>query len=102
MANILEHDYLVEDKNEKVSLGGVVIGLALNSVYYYQKEAYGATYETKIKQAEIEKQGKAIAEKVVQRLRENKEMNDVPITVALFEQKERSSVVPGNFFIILI
>lgn len=97
LANILEHDYLVEDKNNQVSLGGVVIGLALNSVYYYQKEAYGATYETKIKQAELEKQGKAIAEKVVQRLRENKEMSDVPITVALFEQKERSSVVPGNF-----
>ncbi|MBA9028687.1 MULTISPECIES: CamS family sex pheromone protein [Bacillaceae] len=97
LAHILEHDYLVKNKDNTVSLGGVVIGLALNSVYYYQKEAYGATYETKIKQAEIEKQGKAIAEKVVQRLRENKEMSDVPITIALFEQKERSSVVPGNF-----
>ena len=38
----------MNEDNNKISLGGVVIGLALNSVYYYQKEAYGATYEAKI------------------------------------------------------
>jgi protein involved in sex pheromone biosynthesis len=97
LAHILEHDYLLKDENNQVSLAGVVIGLALNSVYYYQKEAYGATYETEIPQEEMEAQGKAIAEKVLQRLRAMEELEGIPITIALFEQKESSSVVPGNF-----
>jgi protein involved in sex pheromone biosynthesis len=97
LAHILEHDYLLKDENNQVSLAGVVIGLALNSVYYYQKEAYGATYETKIPQEEVEAQGKAIAEKVLQRLQAMKELEGIPITIALFEQKESASVVPGNF-----
>jgi len=33
LAHILEHDYLIKGDNEKVSLGGIVIGLALNSVH---------------------------------------------------------------------
>ena len=96
LAHILEHDYLVK-KNNKINLGGVVIGLALNSVYYYQKEAYGATYETKIDKAKVEAEGKKIAQEVLNRLRQKNKMKDIPITIALFEQKEKSSVVPGNF-----
>lgn len=96
LAHILEHDYLVK-KNNKINLGGVVIGLALNSVYYYQKEAYGATYETKIDKAKVEAEGKKIAQEVLNRLRKMDKMKDIPITIALFEQKEKSSVVPGNF-----
>ncbi|AZV41110.1 hypothetical protein BAOM_0454 [Peribacillus asahii] len=97
LAHILEHNYLVKSDNNKVSLGGVVIGLALNSVHYYQKEAYGATYETDISSSELEKEGKKIAGQVLKRLRSMDEMKDIPITIALFEQKEKSSVVPGNF-----
>ena len=55
MAHILEHDYLIKGDNEKVSLGGIVIGLALNSVHYYQKEQYGATFETKISHDVLER-----------------------------------------------
>ena len=52
-----------------MSLGGVVIGLALNSVHYYQKEAYGATYEKKIDSKELKQEGEKIAEEVLKRLR---------------------------------
>ena len=97
LAHILEHNYLVNEGNNKISLGGVVIGLALNSVYYYQKEAYGATYEAKIDSQKVETEGKRIAQEVLNRLRQMDGMKDIPITIALFEQKERSSVVPGNF-----
>ena len=97
LAHILEHNYLVNESNNKISLGGVVIGLALNSVYYYQKEAYGATYEAKIDSQKVETEGKKIAQEVLNRLRQMDGMKDIPITIALFEQKEKSSVVPGNF-----
>lgn len=97
LAHILEHDYLVKEDNNKIRLGGVVIGLALNSTYYYQKEAFGATFETKIDKKKVESEGKKIAQEVLNRLRQMDGMRDIPITVALFEQKEKSSVVPGNF-----
>ncbi|RFU68918.1 CamS family sex pheromone protein [Peribacillus saganii] len=98
LAHILEHDYLLKDDKNNVSLGGVVIGLALNSVHYYQKEEFGATFETEIAQKTMEQEGKKIAEKLLQRLRGMDELKNVPITIALFEQKENKSVVPGNFF----
>jgi protein involved in sex pheromone biosynthesis len=100
LAHILEHNYLeaVEGKDGTYKLGGVVIGLALNSIHYYQKEAYGATYETEITHEKLASEGKKIAQEIVNRLRKMDELKDVPITIALFEQKSRSSVVPGNFF----
>lgn len=98
LAHILEHNYLVKDDKGTVKLGGVVIGLAMNSVYYYQTVKYGPTYEKKIDHAKVEKEGKKIAEEVVKRLRKIKGLKTVPITIALFEQEKRSSVVPGNFF----
>lgn len=98
LAHILEHNYLVKSDDGKVGLGGVVIGLALNSVYYYQKEQYGATFDTEIEQDVIEKEGKRIAEEVLKRVRQIDELKDVPVTIALFEQESRTSVVPGSFF----
>ncbi|MFB6468550.1 CamS family sex pheromone protein [Cytobacillus sp. Hz8] len=98
LSDILEHNYLVKNDKGTVSLGGVVIGLALNSVYYYQTEKYGPTYEKKIDHAKVEKEGKEMAAEVIKRLRGIKGLRTVPITIALFEQQERSSVVPGNFF----
>ncbi|MGN1386586.1 MAG: CamS family sex pheromone protein, partial [Bacillus sp. (in: firmicutes)] len=97
LAHILEHNYMVKKSDDTVSLGGVVIGLALNSVHYYQKEAYGATYETEISEKDMMEEGKKIADEVLQRLRGMKGLGEVPITIALFEQESNTSVVPGNF-----
>lgn len=97
LAQILEHNYLVsEDGTAK--LGGVVIGLAMNSVHYYRKEQYGPIFEVKIDDKKIEEEGKRIAQEVVSRLRQTKGLEEVPITIALFKQESRSSIVPGNFF----
>ncbi|WP_102272831.1 CamS family sex pheromone protein [Cytobacillus massiliigabonensis] len=98
LAHILEHDYYVKNEEGKYKLGGVVVGLALNSVYYYQKVQFGAWYETEIDHAELEREGKKLADEVLKRLRKMDELKDVPITVALFEQQSRTSVVPGTFF----
>ncbi|MEH7122529.1 CamS family sex pheromone protein [Bacillus sp. JJ1503] len=98
LAHILEHNYLIKNDEGKYKLGGVVVGLALNSIYYYQKIQYGPTYETKISHAELEKEGKKLADEVLSRLRQMDQLKDVPITIALFEQQSKTSVVPGNFF----
>jgi protein involved in sex pheromone biosynthesis len=100
LAHILEHDYLLKDDKGNVTLGGVTIGLALNSTYYYkvQKGEGTVNMEKKIPAEEMEREGKKIAEEVVKRLRTTKALKDVPITIGLFEQVSKSSVVPGNFF----
>lgn len=98
LAHILEHNYLTVDENGKGSLSGVVIGLALNSVHYYQKEQYGATFETKIPHDVLAAEGKKIGEEVIKRLRNIEGLKEVPITIALFEQASKTSVIPGNFF----
>lgn len=97
LAHILEQDYMVKD-NDTVKLGGVSIGLALNSIHYYQTVQYGDTFERKIPQDEMEREGKKIADEVIKRLRSTKDLRDVPITIGLFEQQSRSSVIPGTFF----
>lgn len=98
LAHIVEQNYLQETGKNKVKLAGVSIGLALNSFYYYQKEQYGATYEEKIDQATLNKEGKKIASQVVKRLRQIDGLAEVPITIGLFKQQSRSSIVPGTYF----
>lgn len=98
LAHIVEQNYLQETGKNKVKLAGVSIGLALNSVYYYQKEQYGATYEEDIPQSKLETEGKKIAKQVVKRLRQIDGLAEVPITVGLFKQQSRSSIVPGTYF----
>jgi protein involved in sex pheromone biosynthesis len=97
LANILEHDYLIKTDNNTVKLGGIVIGLAMNSTNYYQSQNGTAT-QSRISQAVIDSEGKSIAGEVVKRLRAINQLKNVPITIALFEQKDKDSVVPGNYF----
>lgn len=38
ISNILEHDYYVQKGENDVERGGIVVGLAMNSVQYYEEE----------------------------------------------------------------
>ncbi|WP_160724255.1 CamS family sex pheromone protein [Bacillus sp. USDA818B3_A] len=98
LAHILEHDYLTKDDEGNVSLAGITIGLALNSIYYYKLQSDGDTLEKKISFSQMESEGKKMAAEVVKRLRATKGLSNIPITIALFEQQSKTSVVPGNFF----
>lgn len=97
LAHILEHNYYIKNDEDKIKLAGAVIGLALNSIYYYKDEK-DIIRETKITHAELEKEGKRIADEILKRVRSIDELRDVPITIALFELQSKTSVVPGNFF----
>lgn len=95
LAHILEHDYLVKN-GDKVQLGGISIGLAMNSVHEYIQEQ-GYPREVKIDQKEIEQHGKEIAQEVISRIRKMNGLQHVPVVIALFKQEASNSITPGNF-----
>jgi protein involved in sex pheromone biosynthesis len=98
LAHMIEHNYLEKVEDDKIHLAGVVIGLAMNSVSYYQDQSSGVTRETKISHEEIRQQGMQIAQEVINRLKTKPELEGVPIMVALYEQSSKDSVSPGNYF----
>jgi protein involved in sex pheromone biosynthesis len=98
LAHMIEHNYLEKVEDDKIHLAGVVIGLAMNSVSYYQDQSNGVTRETKISHEEVQQQGKQIAQEVINRLRKKPELKGIPITVALYEQSSKDSVSPGSYF----
>ena len=90
-----EQDYMVQN-GSKLSLGGVTVGLGMNSVDYYTKVEYGATYETNITTTTLTAQGKKMANTVLQRLRQKSALKNVPIVLALYKQSSNDSLVGGN------
>ncbi|WP_370629294.1 CamS family sex pheromone protein [Lactobacillus sp. Sy-1] len=92
-----EQDFLTQDGNS-LKMSGMTIGLGINSVYYYQKQAYGATYQMNLSDAEIKAQGKKMANEVLARLRKTKALKNIPIVIALYKQAPDDSLVGGNFF----
>jgi len=93
---IEEQDYMTQ-KNNKLSLGGVTVGIAVNSVDYYKKVQYGATFETKITEAQGEAYAKKTANTVLKRMRQKSALKNVPITIAIYRQASNDSLVGGNF-----
>ncbi|MEY9978932.1 CamS family sex pheromone protein [Lysinibacillus sp. RC79] len=98
LSHIVEQNYLTKTSDNKVKLGGISIGLSLNSIYYYQKEKYGDYYEQPIPEAKLVEQGKKMAAEIVSRLRTRDELKDIPIVVGLFKQKARNDIIPGTYF----
>ena len=98
LSHIVEQNYLTKTNDNKVKLGGISIGLALNSIYYYQKEQYGEYYEKPISESTLIEQGKKMATEIVSRLRSREELKDVPIVVGLFKQQARNQIIPGTYF----
>ncbi|WP_034991914.1 CamS family sex pheromone protein [Liquorilactobacillus vini] len=91
-----EQDYM-KQKNGKLTLSGMTIGIGMNHKDYYQKEQYGATYSTTISKAKMIEEGRLAAAKVLQRVRK-KVGNNVPILIAMFEQAPNDSLVGGSFY----
>ena len=97
LAHIVEQNYLKKTGDNKISLGGISIGLAMNSVYYYQREQYGEFYEREITDKELKAQGNKIAQEIINRLRGREELADVPIVIGIFKQQAKESIVPGTY-----
>lgn len=92
-----EQDYMQESGNS-MKLKGITIGIGLNSEYNYQKKTGGPTLTKKISDSELQAQGEAAAQKVLERMRKRKGVGNVPIVIALYKQAPDDSLVGGTFF----
>ena len=94
--SILEQNFMVQTENG-YSLSGISIGLAMNTVDYYQKEQYGASFETDISEEELIQQGKEMADKIVERIRQMEGLEEIPIVVGIFKQTPQDSLAGGTY-----
>lgn len=98
LSHIVEQNYLKKTDDTRIALGGMSIGLSLNTIYYYQKEQYGEFFEQVLTDEQIEKAGKEMAEEIIHRLRQREDLKNVPIMIGLFKQQAKNSIVPGTYF----
>ena len=98
LSHILEHNYLKKNDEGKVELGGIVIGLSLNSVHYYQVPEYGWPRETQLDFEKVKEYGKQSAQEILERVRQMNGLDEVPVVVALFKEEPKESIVPGTYF----
>ncbi|SFE88780.1 Protein involved in sex pheromone biosynthesis [Alteribacillus iranensis] len=105
LSNILEHNYIFENSDGNLQVGGLVIGLSMNSVYYFRERhedgTYGPWLEEEISEEVSLEEGKRIAGEVLERLRsaerEDGQLTNVPVMFAIFRENQREAVVPGEF-----
>ena len=103
LSNILEQDFYDTNDTKGKTIKGITIGLAMNSVYYYQKEKDGETYSKSLDNKEIEKQGKAMAQELLTRLRANKDLKNIPIHFAIYMfNRVKMQLRQDTLFLILL
>nr|WP_233335888.1 CamS family sex pheromone protein [Lactobacillus sp. W8093] len=98
LEEIFEQDYLT-GSGPNYHIGGISIGLAINSIDYYQKVKDGPEYQAEISRSQQKQFGQQAAEKIVSRLRKKKALKKVPITVGLFAKESKDSLVAGTYFL---
>lgn len=93
-----EQDYM-QQKDGKLTLAGVTVGIGMNQKDYYQKEEYGATFTTDISEAKMKEEGEKAAATVLARLRQKAEIgSDTPVLICMFKQAPNDSLVGGSFY----
>ncbi|WP_430788426.1 CamS family sex pheromone protein [Virgibacillus flavescens] len=97
LSHILEQNFLKKNKDNSVELVGMSIGLAMKSVYQFQPIKYGPYFYEDISKATMLKQGKQMAQTILERIRKMDGLQDIPIMFALYREEEQGSLVPGNF-----
>ena len=98
LEEIFEQDYLT-GSGSNYHIGGISIGLAINSIDYYQKVKDGPEYQAEISRSQQKQFGQQAAEKIVSRLRKKKALKKVPITIGLFAKESKDSLVAGTYFL---
>jgi protein involved in sex pheromone biosynthesis len=99
LQSILENDFVSQSSANKLDLNGMAIGLAMNRFDDYTKEKYGSVYTQEIERDEMEIQGKAIGQKVLQRLRSIKDIgNNTPILLVMYENSSNDDIAGGTVY----
>lgn len=98
LEEIMEQDFLT-GSGSNYRIGGMSIGLAINSIDYYQKKKGGPEYQMTIPRSAQKKFGQQAAEQIVARLRKKKLLKNIPISVGLFAKESKDSLVSGTYFL---
>lgn len=93
---IFEQDFLVKS-GSSYKLGGISLGLALNSEDYYTKVKDGPEYHVNIKKNQQLAYGKKVAYTLIKRLRKISALKHIPILIGLFQKTGRDSLIGGNY-----
>ncbi|PAF36377.1 hypothetical protein CHH58_13290 [Terribacillus saccharophilus] len=96
LSHILEQDYMVEDDNGDIKLGGVSIALAMKSEYQFTTGGKGP-YREEIPEDKMLAQANEMSKKIVERMRNIDGLSEVPIHITVYQEAKKESVVPGNF-----
>jgi len=100
LSYIHEQDYL--KSVDPYKLGGISLAVSVNSVYtdslYNKKDGKTYTADVVLDQEKVKAQGKLYAEKVLQRVRNIKGLENVPIVIALYIESPPGSYIPGHFY----
>ncbi|MEI4616066.1 CamS family sex pheromone protein [Bacillus cereus] len=97
ISNILEHDYYVKKGDNSEERVGMVVGLAMNSVQYFNEE-HGYPREAAIPDGKMLAEGKKMAQEILKVIHQKQpDTKNIPITFAIYRQAPKSSLVPGNF-----
>ncbi|MEJ9267975.1 CamS family sex pheromone protein, partial [Bacillus thuringiensis] len=94
IAGILEQNYVLQEGKQN-KLGGIVIGLAMNSVHYF-KEEHDYQREVPINQKKLISEGKKMANDILKIIHQKSETKDVPIIFAIYQQGAQSALIPGS------
>ncbi|UOQ92024.1 CamS family sex pheromone protein [Halobacillus shinanisalinarum] len=95
ISNIIEQDYLVRKKDNVVEVAGVTIGISMRTVYNFTVD--GREYSENLSTDQLVAKGKEYANTILERLRDKKELQGVPIVFAIFEEERNNAKSPGNF-----
>lgn len=96
LQSIIEDDFVVQESETKVTLKGITIGMAMNRQDSYTKEQYGSVYTQDISHDEMVVQGKQIAAKILERLRNDKKIgNKIPILLVMYENSPTDDITGG-------
>ncbi len=94
ITGILEQNYVLQ-KEKHNELGGIVIGLVMNSVHYF-KEEHDYQRETPINEKKLVSEGKKRANDILKIIHQKKETKDVPIIFVIYQQGAQSALIPGS------
>lgn len=92
LSSVLEQDYYIQTE-DGLQLAGVSVGLALNSVDYYDN----GNQQQEISRDKLLQEGKRIADEIVIRMREIEGLENTPIMVGLYEQSARDDFAGGTY-----
>lgn len=94
--SILELDFYRQTE-EGVQLGGMSIGLAMNTVDYYPREENGPTISQEIDSETVLEQGQAMANEIVRRIRNMEGLEEIPIMIGIYEQPDLDDLAGGTY-----